>query len=281
MNSELRELLDALELEPTGDGRFTGHSARVATMPRVFGGQLLAQIVVAAARTVPDKTVKSSHTIFVRPAELDAPLSFAVEVMHSGRLYASTTVTVSQHDRLCARALVLLDTADEELAAHAAPAPLVDHPDGSSAKEPGPGRRAFGAAELYVVGDVDLNELAATGPPELYVWARFPGAPPDDDLNRALLAYASEPHFFGTALRPHAGLGQALAYERVIPAVITHTVHFHAAPSAGEWLLLDVSSPHLGRGRIYGYASVFNEAGDLVASVAQENQLRPMRPGPG
>jgi acyl-CoA thioesterase II len=272
MSRALEELCAALDLRGSGDGRFVGHSVRLGTMQGVFGGQLLAQMIVAADRAVPDKTVKSLHAIFVRPAGLDAPLVFDVEVMQSGRQYASATVTVSQGDRLCARALVLLDSAGEELAAHTSAPPEAQHPDD------GGDRSTWGAAELCVVGDVDLDDLAATGPPELLLWVRFEGAPLDDGLNRGLLAYASEPYFFGTALRPHAGLGQALAGTQIIPAVITHTVTFHQPVSAADWLLLDIASPHLGRGRIYGHASVFSQEGAFVASVSQENQLRPIHP---
>jgi acyl-CoA thioesterase-2 len=273
MNRALQELCAALDLSPIGDGRFAGHSVRVSGVSAVFGGQLLAQMVVAADRTVAEKTVKSMHAMFVRPAGLDTPLSFEVEVMHSGRLYSSATVSVSQEGRLCARALVLLDAADEELAAHSASPPETVHPDNG-------GRRSiWGAAETCTVGDVDLDDLAVSGPPELLVWVRFVGAPLDDGINRALLAYASEPYFFGAALRPHAGLSQSLAFTRIVPAVITHSVSYHAPPSAADWLLLQITSPHLGRGRIYGQASVFSEAGVFVASVAQENQLRPIQRG--
>jgi acyl-CoA thioesterase len=270
MNLALEELCAALTLRPTGEGRFAGHSVKFGELSSVFGGQLLAQVVMAADRTVPDKTVKSMHVVFVRPATLDAPLSFEVDLMHSGRLYSSATVSVLQRGRLCARALVLLDTADEELAAHSSPPPRAAHP------AQGGVRSMWGAAEICIVGDVDLNDLSASGPPELQVWVRFDGAPGDDGCNRALLAYASEPYFFGAALRPHAGLSQSLANTRIVPAVITHSVTFHTAPAAAEWLLLDITSPHVGRGRIYGHASVFSETGAFVASVSQENQLRPV-----
>lgn len=272
MNDALAELCAALNLRPVGDFEFVGQSVRLGGMRTVFGGQLLAQMVVAADRAIPEKTVKSLHAIFVRPAGLDAPLSFEVEQMHSGRLYASTTVSVSQGDRLCARALVLLDTADEEMAAHSSFPPVAAHPDKNG------DRSMWGAAEMCVVDSVDLSDLSASGPPELLVWVRFEGAPTDDGINRGLLAYASEPHFFGAALRPHDGLSQSLAYTRIVPAVITHSVTYHGPPSAADWLLLHVTSPHMGRGRIFGQASIFDETGSFLASVTQENQLRPMPP---
>jgi acyl-CoA thioesterase II len=270
MHPDLVELVDVLRLEQLADGRYEAHHARLAGVPVVFGGQLLAQMIMAAADAVPDMSVKSVQVIFVRGASLDEPVTLEVEVMHSGRLYSSATVSVRQGERLCVRALVLLDRADVELARHAAPMPEVPGPDRSFHPI-----RALGGAEVRVVGDVDLND-PATGPPQLSVWVRFDGAPAGAALSQALLAFACEPYFFGTALRPHVGLSQALAYREVIPGVITHSLFFHAPFPASDWLLLELESPHLGRGRIYGRGSVFTIDGELVASINQENQLRPL-----
>jgi len=270
MHPDLDELVDTLHIQRLDDQRFTGGHATSIGGRVVFGGQLLAQMIMAAAGSVPDKTVKSLQAVFVRSASPEHPVTFDVEVMHSGRLYASTTVSVSQGDRLCARALVLLDAADVELARHAAPFPDVGGPDSA-----GPLRPGLGGAEMRFVGGVNLDDPDDVGPPELDVWTRFRGAPDDDALNRALLAFATEPLFFAASLRPHAGLRQAAVYSEVIPAVITHSVYFHAPVRASEWMLLHLTSPHLGRGRIYGHGSVFDVDRQLVASANQENQLRP------
>jgi acyl-CoA thioesterase len=271
MHPELDELIGILQVRRLDDRRFEGNHATSIGGRVVFGGQLLAQMVMAAAGSVPDKSVKSLQAVFVRAASLERPVFLDVEVMHSGRLYSSTTVSVHQDDRLCARALVLLDTADVELARHAAPFPELGGPDSA-----GPLQPARGGAELRVVGGVDLNDPDDVGPPELAVWTRFPDAPVDDAINRALLAFASEPLFFAAALRPHAGLSQASVYSEIIPAVITHSIYFHAPIRASSWMLLQLTSPHVGRGRIYGYGSVFDVDGQLVASANQENQLRPV-----
>jgi acyl-CoA thioesterase-2 len=270
VSPDLEELCSVLDLTLVGEGRFEAHSVKMGDLPSAFGGQLLAQIVVAADRSVPDKTVKSLHAVFVRPVELDAPMSIEVDVMHTGRLYASLTVSVVQNERLCVRGLVLLDTADVELAAHASPPPRVPHPDEAGV------RSALGAAETCVLPDGDLGDGAGPGRPEMLVWIRFGGIPPDDGLNRALVAYGSEPFFFGAALRPH-GSSESISRTGLVPAVITHTLTFHGPVSATDWNLLHITSPHVGRGRIFGHGSVFSEAGEFVASVSQENQLRPGR----
>src|SRR5262249_22826761 len=105
------ELLAGLHLEPTGPGCFradnvpSGHGV-------VFGGQLMAQAIVAAQQGHDDKRVETLHTVFARAARPDAGVEIEVESMHAGRTVASSTVTIRQGDRLCARSIVVL-TADE------------------------------------------------------------------------------------------------------------------------------------------------------------------------
>ena len=271
MDPALASLVDVLSPEESSPGHFQATSVAIGGLENVFGGQLLAQMVACTARTVPDMSVKSLQAIFVRGAAVAQPLAIDVEVHHRGRLYASATVSISQDDRLHARALVLLDRPDVELARHAQPMPDVDPPSAGASM-----RSMGGGIELQLLGGVDLNDPDVTGPPEVQIWARFPGAPADDALRRALLAYATEPHLFSTALRPHAGLGLASVYVKIVPAVITHSVIFHEAVDVSDWFLLDLESPYTGRGRIYGHGSVYARDGTLVASVDQQNQLRPL-----
>src|ERR1700723_2300149 len=96
-------LLAVLNLENTGSGSFRAENFTEGAGTVVFGGQLLAQTIVAASSIDPDKVLKSVHTVFARGAESDKPLDIDVEAMHVGRAVASATVTVRQGDRLCAR----------------------------------------------------------------------------------------------------------------------------------------------------------------------------------
>ena len=262
---------DGLDIIPVGDGRFQAGpmgSDHGSAQTVVFGGQLLAQTVMAAARTVPDKSVKSLHTVFARGASTASPLDFEVDVMHAGRAFASATVSVHQQDRLCSRSLVLLDAADPDLIRHQAPMPSVAGP--GEASEPAPGW------QVSTVGAVDISDPSTVGPPELFVWTRFPGAPADLTLSQASLAYATDGFLIGTAMRPHPGVGQALAHVSISTTVLTHTLTFHEPFDAGDWLLLAQESPYSGRGRSYGRALVYAGDGRLVASFVQESMIRDM-----
>ena len=100
------DLVNVLDLEPLDDGRFRAQNFTAGLGGVVFGGQLLAQSIVAASTVDPSKEVKSIHTVFSRAGALDQPLDIEVDPMHVGRALASATVTVRQGERLCTRSLV-------------------------------------------------------------------------------------------------------------------------------------------------------------------------------
>lgn len=273
------ELIETLDLEKVGDNRYRGLNFGSGEGV-VFGGQILAQTIVAASRTSPEKEVKSIHVVFARGASASAPLEIDVEPMHEGRAFGSVTVTVRQGERLCTRALVLLNAPDPDLIRHAEPAPHLGGPEDAK-----PAVVEDSAWDLRIAGGVDISDPDAVGPAELFLWSRFGGGPFDLTTSQAMLAFASDGFLIGTAMRPHRGVGQALAHVSISTSVITHTLTFHEPFDAGRWLLLVHESPYAGRGRSYGRAHAFDEDGRLVASYVQENMIRDypdgQRPPPG
>lgn len=263
--SSLDDFLAAIDLAPAGEGRWHGtnldHPGAV-----LFGGQLLAQSVVAAARSTEGKQVRSVHTIFARGGSRDADVELVVDPMHGGRSFASVAVSVVQGDRLCCRSLVLLDAPDDDLVRHEAPMPDVGAPPVDASDD---------WWQIETVGGVDLSD-PTVGPPRLDVWSRFPGAPDDLLTAQALLAYASDGFLIGTAMRPHEGLDQSMAHVSVATTVLTHTLSFHDPFLGSEWLLLGHESIHAGRGRAHGRATVHTPDGRHVASYVQDSMLRAM-----
>jgi acyl-CoA thioesterase len=249
------------------------HSYRARNLPGyspvVFGGQILAQTVVAATRSAPDKELKSLHTMFVRGAAPDQPLELDVDVLQDGRTFAMLSVSVRQGGRLCTRSSALLHAPEADLIRHAADPPAVSPPDQVAAR---PVSHAWW--DLRVVGDVDFQDPDQVGPPEVAVWSRFRDVPAEASASQALLAFASDGFLIATAMRPHQGVGQALAHVTISTTVLAQTLSFHEPFRAEEWLLLAHHSPYAGRGRSYGRADVFSEDGRLVASYAQENVIR-------
>jgi acyl-CoA thioesterase len=272
----MHDALSLLRLQRAGNGRFRAANEGDPTVRDVvFGGQLLGQMIVAASASTPGKHVRTIHTIFARSARVSAETQLAVEPMHDGRSFASASVTAWQGDRLCARSLVLLDAPDPDLIRHAAPAPRVDGPEQSA--DAGPSPLVFPGAELRIVGGVDTYRPdAPVGPAELFAWLRYRGAPDDVATNQAILAWGTDGFLIGTAMRPHAGIGQADAHKTLSTGVVGHTLTFHEPFTMRDWLLIAHESPHAGGGRSHGRAQVFTREGRLVASFVQDNMIRAM-----
>jgi acyl-CoA thioesterase-2 len=259
----------ALDLRPLADGRYRATNIGDGHGGVVVGGQMMAQALIAASRTFPDKEVLSIHAVFARGASPAEPLELDVESVHEGRSFASAIVSVSQDGRVCTQSVVLLHDPDPDLIRHADGPPSV--PAAEDLPEVAPW---YDGRDVRVVDAVDVNDPDAVGPAELRLWTLFPGSRDDLVTSQALLAYISCEFLIGTAMRPHQGIGQSMAHVSVSTTVLAHTVSFHEPFKGGDWLLLDQRSSYAGRGRSQGHAQVFASDGRLVASVSQVNMIR-------
>lgn len=268
-------ILNSLVLEQTGESSYRGPSVPSEVRPVVFGGQLMGQMIVAATTHLPGKTVRSLHAIFARAGTVTQPVDLEVDVMHSGRALGSVSVTARQGDRLLSRGLLLLDAGEPDLIRHSEPKPAVAGPE--ETEKPKPWEEG---AEVRIVDAVDLMTPDITGPPELYVWTRFSHAPEDQAVHQALLSWYTDPFLIASALRPHDGVGQAMAHDTISTGVITHTLSFHEPVDATKWNLLANRSIFAGHGRTYGMGQVFTSGGQQVASYVQDNLVRAFRDEP-
>lgn len=230
---------------------------------RLFGGQILAQFVRAAALTCPGKGVKSLHALFPREGRTDEPVRYEVERHREGGTFAVLTIRALQGSGAIATASVSMHAAE-------------DGPDHQTIpKVPpvlGPEHRVeIGLLPWETRASADLDS-AASGPPELDLWMRIPEADPGHAP--ALTAYATDLGLIGTALRPVEGVGQRDAGTAFTSAVTSHTLWFHRPFRTGGWLLLRQHSPLLAHGRGFGRGDVLTEDGALVASYAQESLVR-------
>ena len=262
----VKSILESLHLEPAGEHRYRADNVHTGH-PVVFGGQLLAQSMIAALKGNEGKSVKTLHTVFARAASPEAGVEIVVDPVHAGRAMASSTVTVSQGDRICTRSMVLMSAAEPDLIRHAEPAPALAAPEGEPTGDDW---------AVQIVDGVDLSDPAQVGPPELDVWTAFPGAPDDDHTSQALLAFATDGFLIGTAMRPHQGVGQAQAHVSISTGVLSHTITFHEPFSAAHWMLLAHRSLYAGHGRSYGRADCYRADGTLVASFVQDSMIRAM-----
>lgn len=259
------------ELTPAGDDRFTATRNLDLGGPVVYGGQILAQSVLAARTVEAGKAVKTLHTIFPRPGAIDKPVDIAVERIHSGRALATMTLTFSQEGRVFARSMVLLSADEPDLIRH------VDQ--GTPGTPPAPEFEGDGGAWHTVLADgADINDPEQVGPPDLDVWSRWSDVPADPATSQALLALATEGYLIGTAMRPHAGVGQAQAHRTLSTGVVSHTITFHQPCDVSAWVLQRQHSSFAGGGRAFGRGDVFTQGGELVATYIQDSMIRAMAP---
>ncbi len=265
----LDDLVACLTLVEAEPGVVEGRNLDIG-YHRVFGGQILAQVLVAAAAASPEKSVKSLHILFPREGDTAKPMRYRVERLQDGRTFGTTEVVATQDDKVIAAAVLSMHSDEEGLHRSAAP-PEVGPPDGAV-----PTPLAMVPWETRSVGGVDLADHGAAEP-RLDWWMRTPPVGDSRHLHQALLAHATDLTLIGTALRPFEGISQADSTVTLHTAVTSHTLWFHQPFRVDDWLLLTQHSPIVAHGRTFGRGDVY--AGDeLVASFAQEAMVRQIEP---
>ncbi|MGD0882094.1 MAG: acyl-CoA thioesterase domain-containing protein [Acidimicrobiales bacterium] len=261
-------MLRVFDVEPDGDGRYSGTSDG-GNRRVVDGSQLLAQAIVAASKELPDHRVHSAHAVFTRAVDDERAVRFDVDVTHRGRTFAGALVTVSQGDRRCATVDLLLDTPGDDVIRHSDVLPPVGHPD-----EAVPYDMPMVGRELRMVGVDDPNDPDEVGPPVLDAWLRYRPVPSRPDLARALVAHFTGHLSISTTMRPHRGVGTAMSHHHLSTAVMSITVSFHDPVSWDGWLLYHHESTQVGGGMSYVRGQIFTEEGALLASFVQEGMIR-------
>ncbi|HJR26404.1 MAG TPA: acyl-CoA thioesterase domain-containing protein [Acidimicrobiales bacterium] len=266
----LTDLVAALALEPT-EGGVTGPNLDLGYY-RIFGGQILAQALVAAADASPEKTVKSLHVLFPREGNAEQPLHYRVDKLSDGRTFGATQVTATQEGKVIAAATVSLH-ADEDGLRRSDDPPAVGAPEEAPVLDV-----PMVPWEVRSVGGVDVADRTV-GPPDLQLWMRTPPLAVDRlAVHQALLSHATDLTLIGTALRPFEGISQADSTVTLQTAVTSHSMWFHQPFRMDDWVLLSQHSPVVAKGRSWGRGEVFGAAGDVVASFAQEAMVRQIEP---
>lgn len=249
---------------------------------RVFGGQVLAQSAVAAMRTVaPDRVIHSVHGYFLRPGDATKPIEIGVERLRDGGSFSARRSQAYQDGRPILSMIASFQKpspgphhqhpmpagipAPEDLVA---PHDLVGHVKHPVMQEWGHGRPfeiRHVERPLYLEQDRDPRPANA-------VWMRAKAPLPDDpDIHRAALLYASDYTLLEPVLRQH-GLYWAKPGMKV--ASLDHAMWWHRDARADEWLLYVQDSPSAQSSRGLGMGYIYDRAGSLVASVAQEGMVR-------
>ena len=277
-----QELLALMELEPLEVNLFRGVSRDIGTN-RVFGGQILAQSLLAACHPVEGRLPHSLHGYFLRAGDHEAPVVYQVDRTRDGRSFSSRRVQAIQHGRPIFTFAASFQVEEEGLEHHFSK-PDVQPPDEAEPIEHLQGEDIeklpvnlqrwldrFGPFEFRALRGADPNDRVPR-PPFKDLWFKLHGDYEDDPvMNRALLAYVSDFHLVGTAMLPH---GISWLQDRLMVASLDHAMWFHREFSLDDWLLYTCDSPNSGAGRGLSRGMIFDRAGRLVASTAQEGVIR-------
>jgi len=262
---------DLLTLTEVGDLRYHVFQPAESAEGRdvVFSGQLLGQIIMASDRACDStKDVRSVHTVFARAGTYTKPIELEVDSMHAGRTWASDTVTATQDGRLLCRAIVLLNTVDDDLMRHDP-----DLPEGVVGfdKLESTGAQAFPGTEVRPVP----GEHTVGGVPVEMAWLRFEQQLSSPAANQAVLIWATCGNIIGLGMRPHRSTVRIQdAHRSISTGVIGHTTHFIDRFDASEWLLMITEAEKTGNGRVYGGGRVFTADGALVATFQQDSMAK-------
>lgn len=280
----VQELLDLLDLEIIEENLFRGESKTVGSKT-VFGGQVLAQSVIAAMRTVPEERVLHSlHSYFILPGDLERPIVFQVDTIRDGGSFTTRRVKAIQKGQP-----IFLMSASFQLRQegfdHQISMPKVQGPEGLPNWEelivqfgdmiPESMKRFLNLDRPIEFRPVELINPAipVKQEPFRHIWMRGKGEMPADfRLHQAVLAYASDYNLLTTAVQPHADM---ITFGQLQMASLDHAMWFHRDFRMDEWLLYAIESPSASNARGFTRGSIFTAEGKLVASVVQEGLMRP------
>jgi uncharacterized protein (DUF427 family)/acyl-CoA thioesterase len=270
------DLLRLIDVTPAPEpGHFVGAPYRDTSRNVVEGGQMFAQGLVAASKTLPRQRVTQASMYFPKAAAFDAPLDLAVDVLREGRTFSTVEVRVNQDDKLRSVGLYLLDAGSPHVIDGGVAMPDVAGPADSVPYD----MRVTGRELRIVNGDYrpDPDHL---GPPELNAWIRFRDAPPEPYLHAALLAQPTTHWTIAAAMLPHPGYGEAMAHVSLSTGIMGVSIAFHDDIDVTQWHLYSNPAIHAGSGLCQGEGHIFREDGRLVASYTVHAMVRDFVQGP-
>jgi acyl-CoA thioesterase-2 len=282
MTDVLEQLIDVLKLNKIDDLVFEGCSEDLG-FKNVFGGQVCGQAITAAYQSVEDRIAHSMHGYFLRPGDHSRPIQYEVQVLRDGGHFSARRVIARQHNKEIFTLNASFQSKEQGLS-HQFDMPETTEPDVLLSELEM--RRRFKhlipeklrdqftrdrPIEIRPVNPVNYSNPDVRAPYKQN-WFRTI-APVADDLalHQSILAYASDFGLLGTSMLPH---GVSFAQKGMQVASIDHAIWFHRPFRVDEWLLYDMDSPSASQGRGFNRGNIYNQNGELVASVVQEALIR-------
>ncbi|NNG19787.1 acyl-CoA thioesterase II [Naumannella sp. ID2617S] len=275
--------LELTEVEPELFDRAWTAGTQYVPWEKAYGGDMVAQAAMAAMESCPDKVMNSMHSYFMRPVDIGAEIRYEVELLRDGRGYATRQVRGVQNGKFAYVCLASFHAAPElgEVIQPPMPADLPD-PESLPSSAEYLSDRDDPASRYYSEGrSFDMRHIP--GPiyftvegertPHQAIWVKsFSPLPDGDNLHRAALAYVCDYTIIEPTLRaldwPWEGEGKPLT------ASLDHAMWFHRPARVDQWLLYAQECAGYGSQRGLGTGRFFTQAGELVATLAQEAMIR-------
>jgi acyl-CoA thioesterase-2 len=283
MSAAMQELLAILDLEELEHNLYRGRSPKV-NWQRVFGGQTIAQALVAAQRTVePGRPVHSLHGYFMLPGDTTVPILYQVDRIRDGGSFTTRRVVAIQHGQAIFSLEASFQVEEGGLEHQFAMPRDVPPPDSlrtqrellENAEHVPEGIRRFWARERPLeIRPVNLDHYMSREklPPQQNIWLRTTGpVPADRTTQAAVLAYLSDMTLLDTSTFAH---GRAVFDQDLQVASLDHAMWFHRPHPLNGWLLYTQDSPSASGARGFTRGALYAEDGTLIASVAQEGLIR-------
>lgn len=280
MAADLDNLLKLLEVAQIDKYLFSGNSPKRPS--RIFGGQVLAQALNSAIRTVgTDRTAHSLHAYFLRPGNPEKQIIYHVDPIRDGKSFTTRNV-VARQDGIAIFSSSISFHIEEPGLSHQFAMPTVPPPEAlesdferwtKMAKE-NPGE--IEPPDVLPIERRPVQPRDALNPqpqePHQQIWFRARGDLGDDLCrHQTMLAFISDFGLLGAALLPHPYTGRSKELQF---ASLDHALWFHRPFRADEYLLYSLDSPVADGARGYSRGSFYTREGILVASTAQESLLR-------
>ena len=272
------DLVSILTLEPIEVNLFRGVSPPEERQ-RIFGGQVVAQALMAAYKTVGTHICHSLQSYFIRPGDPSIPVLYQIERSRDGKSFATRRVIAIQKGEQIFNMACSFQTPEDGYE-HQSEMPTPAYSADEVGKfveawiktQPEENTRWLRNApiEMRAIDPVDVSKPVPK-PPQQSVWLRAREDAGDDvALNQAFLAYSSDYSLLGTAMRPHGVSWQS----GVQTASLDHIIWFHRPTNFSRWHLYVQDSPSASGARGFNRGAIYREDGTLVASTAQEGLIR-------
>ena len=264
-----QDVMDLIRPEQVGRHWFRGKSP--TPQPRIFGGQVLAQCLLAANETV-DKALMahSMHAYFLRAGDPTTPIEFDVDPIRDGRSFATRRVVARQRGEAIFNTSISYQITEAGFT-HSEAMPDVLSPEEAAELDLGPKYKSF--SDMYQIDRLRLTARSDQPQKKQQNWFRAAGGLESDPrLHQAALALISDCALLGTTFYPQGMNDWDINH---VVASLDHAIWFHDPVDVTDYVLYECDSPWAGNARGFNRGQIWSRAGVLLASTTQEALVRP------